>query len=187
MFDLFRYRIVNPSKRLALSPDALGIRVCEPNIASACGAGNIAATHGGNTPSAGEAALRCVLPAAGTRLLATHLDLDILAAMSVLALRANGFNFDAAFLVRLHCASHAETLNSAPLRGDGAPLGASGVPLKANATSSLAAITACASDRALPLEDRVAAVSVWLLAEVVSSRYRKLAMTNRGSARRSHR
>lgn len=90
-----------------LGPLTLGIEVTEPELAMACGLGNIDPQHdvtsgaGGTTMAAIEAALEWPLPPRGAMLVTIRPDADAFGAMAVLSHRALGKPVGAAMRARI--------------------------------------------------------------------------------------
>ncbi|NTW15375.1 MAG: hypothetical protein HGA38_03320 [Candidatus Moranbacteria bacterium] len=144
-----------------------GIEVTVPALAAQCIA-NLDPQHsGGDTRTAAiEAALTEELPLAGATLATVRADLDSVGAMVVFALRAEGVAFSLEAKARIQSVAAADTFargnwpGQQPLPTRENPWPSSG---SAEGTRKLAAMAAAVADFKVPLAERVAAMTWWLL------------------------
>lgn len=123
-------------------PSTLGIEVTVPELAAACGLGNIDPQHsGGQTNVAAcQAALTAPIPPAGASLATVRADADSILAMAVLTARASGLPIDTGLVNRVGAADSAP---DGPWRRDYTP------------PDEFAACNAVAMDHRRPLDERV--------------------------------
>lgn len=155
---MYSYTIVDPRpasreaelKRLAATPNVLGIEVTVPELAAACGLGNLDPQHtgGDSTTAAIEEAVSCPLPPAGATLATVRADLDSLGSMAVLTLRSQGVEITGPVADRVALiADHDKNPPAATVEGEVTPLQALNLPV---------------FNHRLPVADRVALVAEYL-------------------------
>jgi hypothetical protein len=169
---MYSYLVIDP-RSAVVPPNTLGIEVTDPRIALLCDLGNLDPQHGfGRLPTeylgnaACDAALAEWLPPAGASLATIRPDLDSVAAMAVLSLRAAGWQrteevdrrVTAVALADAHVTSGA--WQPRPLPTPDQPWGGGG-PVEDR--RELAAAHIVAQDRDLTLQVRVAVIAAWLL------------------------
>ena len=184
---MYSFEIIDPHFHIVATP-TLGIEVTDHRAVALCDLGNIDPQHGylvmpgGDgayadavvSRSACEAAQVWPLPPKGANLVTSRPDLDSVAAMAVLSLRATGVDMDTSGRVvayrdglaeRLFALAEADNFAMAgewrprPLPTPDAPWGDGAVEDRRD----LAAANAVAQNRDLSLTVRVAVVAAWLL------------------------
>lgn len=153
--------------RLRVVP-TLGVEVTDPALAAGCALGNIDPQHGVNAdPDAPCAALAAVahnLPPVGTALATLRPDLDSVAAMAVLTLRAEGEALTPAMHRRLEAVDQLDGFRMGPWPGPAVLPRCRKDLTFGEGGGDLRVLTAAAGDRSLPLEARVALIAEWLRA-----------------------
>ena len=185
----YRYGLLHPAPRDAgdhgrndalLGPSTLGIEVTIPHYAARCGLGNIDPQHdGGPDPRAAiEVCLDCELPAAGTILVTIRPDIDALAGMALLTLRARHMPLSRALHARVSAAAGQDKFARGPWPGPRSlPSSLAGLLESQDGGSALAALAACVADHATPLSARVQACADWLLEGHGPAAYRPVVLT----------
>lgn len=109
----------NPNNRALLGNATLGIEVTDPDLAAACGLGNIDPQHGAapRGQAAIEAAQSWPLPPRGATLVTIRPDADAFGAMAVLGLRADRVAFDAGMKRRLDLIAQHDRFDLGPWPG----------------------------------------------------------------------
>ncbi len=151
-----------------LGPDTLGIEITEPELAAACGLGNLDPQHGpgGDGRAAVKAALDHPLPPPGARLVTLRPDPDAFGAMAVLTLRAKGVVLGDEIRRRVERIARADRFDRGPWPGR-RPLPTDVAELERLLfpDPEVAALAACCADGSLTPAARVAALERWLLGE----------------------
>lgn len=155
---MYSYTIVDPRpasreaelKRLAATPNVLGIEVTVPELAAACELGNLDPQHTGGTATTAaiEEAVSCPLPPHGATLATVRADLDSLGSMAVLTLRSQGLAISGPVGDRVALiADHDKNPPAQTAEGEVTPLQALNLPV---------------FNHRLPVGDRVALVAEYL-------------------------
>lgn len=175
MSDVFRFSLADAAKPFVFSPHTLGIEVTQARLAAACGLGNIDPQHGEGArcgaPAAVEVALTWPVPAAGAQLTTLRADLDALAAMAVLALRADGWEADDASHARIRRVATADRFDRGVWPGQRPLPVCVDDLLHDEPDTEVAIMAACATDPKLALPDRVKMIADWLRIGVVSTEH----------------
>ncbi|MEI6650446.1 MAG: hypothetical protein WCL23_03375 [Candidatus Moraniibacteriota bacterium] len=182
---MYRYGILDPrpiqaaveaNDKLFATGPVYGIEVTVPALAARCIA-NLDPQHTGGDAStaAVEAALTVELPTDDATLATVRADLDAVGAMAVFALRAEGVTLSPETEARIRSVAAADAFargnwpGAQPLPTRENPWPASG---SAEGTRDLAAMAAAVADFKVPIVERVAAMTQWLLTGEESEGYR---------------
>lgn len=157
----------------------LGVEVTDPELASACALGNIDPQHAPGAARddrcAALAATGWALPPAGAALATLRPDLDSIAAMAVLDLRARGIAPDDAMFERINLIDRRDAFRMGAWPGQ-KPLPRTPDDVSdAEGGGELRAVAAAAGDRSLPLKDRIGLISGWLTTGVALETYDRAA------------
>lgn len=154
---MYSYTLIDPRpasreaelKRLASTPNVLGIEVTVPELADACGLGNLDPQHtGGDSATAAiEEAVSCPLPPHGATLATVRADLDSLGSMAVLTLRMQGVTISGPIAERVALIADHDKNPPATTEGEVTPLQALNLPV---------------FNHRIPISDRVALVAEYL-------------------------
>ena len=184
--DTYTYGLLDPRAGVSgenlrlLGATTLGIEVTAPDLARACGLGNVDPQHEGGvgigTP--GTAAIETCLtiepPGAGATLVTIRPDLDAFGSMALLALRHGGCRPSPAMRTRIERAARADRFDHGPWPGP-RPLPATGDDL-ASVTGqdhALVAVTGAMFDGDLTARERVGLAARWLESGTEPAGYRK--------------
>ena len=174
--DAYAYGLLDPrvgafgeNLRL-LGSTTLGIEVTAPELARACGLGNVDPQHGGGIgvgtqgTAAIEACLTITPPRAGATLVTIRPDLDAFGSMALLALRRVGCRPSPVMRARIDRVARADRFDRGPWPGP-RPLPGTGEDF-ASVTGqdpSLVAVTGAMFDRDLSARERVDLAARWLM------------------------